>query len=121
MTVNHPPGPRRLRAALVGFGLDSDEGPRRILSGRDSFAVGGSAKTHSELAELMIRLELELERRGVGLADVHPDDLAEIACHIDSPELLEIALRLGDELEAQGVSFDEATAEELTRLCTITL
>ncbi len=76
--------------------------------------MGGSAETHAEMLETMLRLETELERLGMGLDDVHPAELADIAWRIDSPELHQIALRLNEGLEQHGRSFHESSAEELT-------
>jgi hypothetical protein len=107
-------GPRRLRAAIIGFGLDGTDLQQRLSTGDQCILVGGSADTHAEMLETMLRLESELERLGLGLADLTPDQLAETAWRIDSPELHQIALRLGEGLESHGRTFHESTAEELT-------
>ena len=120
MTMTTQPaggGPRRLRAAIIGFGLDGDDLPRRISQGDNGLLVGGSAETHAEMLEILLRLESELERRGQKLADVTPTELVEIAWRIDSPELQEIALQLQEGLERQGRAFHDLTAEELSDLC----
>ncbi|WP_435015667.1 hypothetical protein TA3x_003211 [Tundrisphaera sp. TA3] len=109
-------GPRRLRAAIIGFGLDAGDDLQRLSTGEHSVLVGGSAETHAEMLETILRLESELERRGQMLADVTPGELAEIAWRIDSPELHEIAINLGDGLAMHGWDFDRATAEQLTDL-----
>jgi hypothetical protein len=114
MTTQPEAGPRRLRAAIIGFGLDGRDNQQRLSTGDQCILVGGSADTHAEMLETMLRLESELERLGQGLADVTPDELAEIAWRIDSPELHQIALRLGEGLERRGQSFHEASAEDLT-------
>jgi hypothetical protein len=118
MTMTKQPegGPRRLRAAIIGFGLDGDDHPYRLSTGEQCLLVGGSAETHAEMLETMLRLESELERCGLRLDEVNPTALAEIAWRIDSPELHEIALRLKDGLESQGRAFEDLTAEELTDL-----
>lgn len=118
MTTNTQIGPRRLRATLIGLGLDSRGNPTRIITGQDCLVFGGSAETQSELLETLLRLECELERIGQRLGDVEPEELAEIAWRIDSPELHEIALRLGSGLESSGRRFEDANAEELTELAT---
>lgn len=109
-------GPRRLRAAIIGFGLDSQDSQQRLSTGDACLLVGGSAETHAEMLETVLRLETELDRRGQDLADVTPTELADIAWRIDSPELHEIAVRLNAGLERQGRGFHELTAEELTEL-----
>ena len=112
------PTTRRLRATIIGFGLDEDgrEGPRRIINGDRCFLVGGTEETHAEMLETMLRLDAELERLGQDLGDLPPDELAELAWRIDSPELGEIALRLDSELRRRGVAFHEMTADVLTAI-----
>src|SRR3954447_17249669 len=118
MTMTKQPdgGPRRLRAAIIGFGLDGDDNQQRLSTGEQCLLVGGSAETHAEMLETMLRLESELDRRGRQLAEMNPTELAEIAWRIDSPELHEIALRLKAGLESQGRAFEDLTADELTDL-----
>src|SRR5262249_16660487 len=109
-------GPRRLRAAIIGFGLDAPDSQQRLSTGDTCVLVGGSAETHADMLETVLRLESELDRRGQDLAEVTPSELAEIAWRIDSPGLHEIALRLKTGLERRGRTFHESTAEELTNL-----
>ncbi len=107
---------RRLKAAIIGFGLDGWDDQQRISSGDQCVLLGGSAETHAEMLETMLRLESELERRGQTLSEVEPGDLADIAWRIDSPELHAIAVRLHEGLEEMGRSFHELSAAELTDL-----
>ena len=107
-------GPRRLRAAIIGFGLDGSDDHQRLSTGDQCILLGGSAETHAEMLETMLRLESELERLGRGLADVTPAQLAEIAWRIDSPELHQIAIQLNEGLERSGRSLHDSCAEELT-------
>ncbi len=118
MTMTTQPGgaPRRLKAAIIGFGLDGRDSLRRLSTGDECVLVGGSAETHAEMLEIMLRLESELDRRNCRLGDVTPDELAEIAWRIDSPELHEIALRLAEGIDDQGRRFEDLSADELTEL-----
>src|SRR5262245_51069337 len=118
MTTTTQPGgePRRLRAAIIGFGLDGKDSHQRLSTGEQCLLVGGSAETHNEMLEIMLRLESELDRRGRMLAEVDPTELADIAWRIDSPELHAIALRLRDALHREGRRFEDVSAEELTEL-----
>ncbi|WP_422930505.1 hypothetical protein [Singulisphaera sp. PoT] len=109
-------GTRRLRAAIIGFGLDSGDDQQRLSTGETCLLVGGSAETHAEMLETVLRLESELDRLGQELGDLTPSELADIAWRIDSPELHEIAVRLETGLALQGREFHELTAEELTDL-----
>ena len=92
MTTQPGGGPRRLRAAIIGFGLDGSDSQQRLSTGDDCLVVGGSAETHAEMLETMLRLTSELERLGRRLCDIPPAELADIAWRIDSPELHEIAV-----------------------------
>ncbi len=114
--TQHAGGPRRLKAAIIGFGLDGLDSHQRLSTGDECLLLGGSAETHAEMLETMLRLESELDRRGQRLGEVNPIDLAEIAWRIDSPELHSIALRLQDALDRAGRQFEELSADELTDL-----
>jgi hypothetical protein len=116
MTTHASGNPRRLRATIIGVGLDGGDALHRLITGDDCLVVGGSAETHAELVEMLLRLQAELDRLGRRLADLAPAELMEIAWRIDSPELHRVALRLKDGLERLGRPFEEATAEELTAL-----
>ncbi len=118
MTMTTQPGgnPRRLKAAIIAFGLDGHDSHQRLSTGEECLLVGGSAETHAEMLEILLRLESELDRRGQRLGEVSPSDLAEIAWRIDSPELHEIALQLMDGLDETGRRFEELSADELTEL-----
>ena len=58
------PRPRRLRAALIGFGLDNADDQNRLTRGDQSLIFGGSAETHAEMRETALRMELELDQTG---------------------------------------------------------
>jgi hypothetical protein len=116
LTQQSSPRPRRLRAALIGLGLDNVDDQNRLTRGDQSLIVGGSAETHAELWETALRMELVLDRDGLQLGDLDPSQLAELAVMIDSPELREIAQRLQEGLERDGRAFEELTPEELTEL-----
>ena len=116
MTQQTSARPRRIRAALIGLGLDSFDDQKRLTRSDQSLVFGGSAETHAELRETILRMELELDRQGQQLGDLDPLELAELAWRIDLPELHAIALRLEDQLARQGRTFQELSAEELTAL-----
>lgn len=116
MHVHGRSGTRRLKAAIIGLGLDGPLRPLKIVQSEDCVLIGGSDSTRAEMLETMLRLESELERVGRRLGELAPDELAEIAWRIDSPELHEIAQRLQDGLSEHGRSFLEVGPEELTRM-----
>lgn len=108
--------PRRLRAAIIGLGLDGPLRPTRIIHGEECMVIGGSEQTRESLLEVMLRMEGELERMGRSLGELDPSELRALALRIDSPELESIADRLEDGLKTVGRSFGESTPEELTAL-----
>lgn len=116
MTTTPDRGPRRMKAAIIGIGLDGHEGVNRLTTSDSCLLLGGSADTHAELLETVLRLESEIERIGRPLEEVSPAELAEIAWRIDSPELHSIALRLHHGLQRRGRGFHDSSAEELSEL-----
>ena len=69
--------PRR-QAALLGLGLDNDDGHKRITTGENFAIVGGSAETHEKMTETVVKTFEELKRRRKPLVSVEPKELAEI-------------------------------------------
>jgi len=114
MTTPTPKGTVRRRAAIIGLGLDGPLQPQRIGRGADCLLIGGSEETHQALLETMLRLESELERLGVGLEELEPVELVEVAWRIDSPELIEVALRLDEGLRRRGCTIRDVPPAELT-------
>jgi hypothetical protein len=106
----------RLRAVLVGLGPDDEQAPRRVINGSQCLVLGGSADAHEEMLETLLRLESELERRGQDLGQIPPEELADIALRIDSPELHRLAVQMDESLRTRGRSFFEASAQELNEL-----
>lgn len=66
------------RAALLGVGLDNDDGHRRITTGEQFAIVGGSEETHGRMTETVVKTFEELKTRGKHLHQVEPTELADI-------------------------------------------
>ncbi len=66
------------RAALLGLGLDNDDGHKRITTGEQFAIVGGSEETHGRMTETVVKTFEELKTRGKHLHQVEPEELAEI-------------------------------------------
>lgn len=113
MTRNSNQQPRRLKAALIGIGLDGDGDQQRVTRGPDCLVVGGSSETHAEMREAMTRIELALEAMDRQLGELDPAELAELAFQVDLPELTQLAIKLDDGLEREGLEFEEVSADEL--------
>ena len=70
--------PKRGPAALIGLGLDNDDGHKRVTTGEQFAIVGGSAETHERMTETVVKTFEELKQRGKHLSEVRPVELAEI-------------------------------------------
>ncbi len=70
--------PKRGQGALLGLGLDNDDGHRRITTGEQFAIFGGSAETHERMTETVVKTFEELKQRGKRLGEVRPVELADI-------------------------------------------
>jgi hypothetical protein len=70
--------PKRGHGALLGLGLDNDDGHKRITTGEQFAILGGSAETHERMTETVVKTFEELKQRGKNLEDVRRVELAEI-------------------------------------------
>lgn len=66
------------RAALLGVGLDNDDGHKRITTGEQFAIVGGSDETHGRMTETVVKTFEELKSRHKQLHQLEPAELAEI-------------------------------------------
>lgn len=66
------------QAALLGLGLDGDDGHKRLTRGKNFVLFGGSEETHGRMQETAIKLNEQLDRIGKRLEDVHPRQLSEM-------------------------------------------
>jgi hypothetical protein len=66
------------QAALLGLGLDNDDGHKRLTTGEQFAIVGGSAETHERMTETVVKTFEALKQRGKHLSEVRPRELAEI-------------------------------------------
>ncbi len=65
-------------AALLGVGLDNDDGHKRITTGPKFAVIGGSAETHERMTETVVKTFEELKQRGKALEEVETTELKEI-------------------------------------------
>jgi hypothetical protein len=70
--------PKKRDAALLGLGLDGDDGHTRLTRGENFVLFGGSQDTHAAMQETAIKLNEHLDRRGRRLEDVSARELHEI-------------------------------------------
>jgi hypothetical protein len=69
------------RAALLGLGLDNDDGHKRITAGEKFVVLGGSQETHERLTETVVKTFEELKTRRKELEEVESTELSEIIHH----------------------------------------
>ena len=65
-------------AALLGLGLDNDDGHTRLTRGKNFVLLGGSQDTHAAMQETAIKINEQLDRRSKRLEDVSIKELREI-------------------------------------------
>ncbi|HEY1603127.1 MAG TPA: hypothetical protein VGG64_26220 [Pirellulales bacterium] len=65
-------------AALLGLGLDGDDGHTRLTRGKNFVLYGGSEETHGQMQETAVKLNERLDRLGKRLEDVPPRDLSQM-------------------------------------------
>ena len=69
---------RKKEAALLGLGLDAEDGHTRLTRGENFVLYGGSHETHARMQETAIKINEQLEQRGKRLADVSLNELRDI-------------------------------------------
>ncbi len=65
-------------AGLLGLAFDAEDGHKRITRGNNFLLAGGSEETHGLMRETIIKVNEELDSRGLNLADVSPDELRDM-------------------------------------------
>jgi hypothetical protein len=78
MSENRLPPKKRVTAALLGLAFDADDGHSRITRGQNFILAGGSEETHGIMRETILRVNEQLDERGLRLADVTADELRDL-------------------------------------------
>ena len=73
-----PNGPQPPESAILGLGLDGDDGHHRITQADDVLLLGGSADTHEQMQEAIIRVTEALGRKGKRIRDTATEELADL-------------------------------------------
>ena len=68
----------RKQAALLGLGLDNDDGHTRITRGQNFLLAGGSYETHARMQETAIKINEQLDKQGQKLEDLSPREFREV-------------------------------------------
>ena len=75
--ANQPDQPKK-NAAMLGVGLDGDDGQTRITRGDNFLLCGGSEETHEVMQETAVKINERLARDGRRLEDVSRDEFGDI-------------------------------------------
>jgi hypothetical protein len=75
--------PRKKKAppaisAILGIGLDAEDGHQRITRTEDMVLVGGSSETHGRMQETAVRFGEALESRGRRLQEIPAQEAIEM-------------------------------------------
>ena len=65
------------RAHLLGFGLDNDDGHKRITQAEEFSIVGGSQDTHERMTETVIKTFEDIKNKGETLRTIEPQHLSD--------------------------------------------
>ncbi len=65
-------------AALLGVGLDNDDGHTRLSRGKNFLLLGGSEETHAVMQETAVKINEHLDKQGQRLEDVSSAELRNI-------------------------------------------
>ncbi len=76
--MSKPPGKKKLKALILGVGLDSD-GHKRLTTGENFALVGGTQETHEQMTEKAIKINEKLKKRGKQLAEISKEEFEDIA------------------------------------------
>jgi hypothetical protein len=69
---------KKLKAGMLGLGLDSDDGHTRMTRGDNFLLLGGSHDTHQVMQETAVKINEQLSDRGKRLEDVSIPELRDI-------------------------------------------
>ena len=71
-------------SALLGLALDAKDGHKRITRGQNFLLAGGSEETHGLMRETVIKVNEQLDQRGLELSDVSVDELRDLFDEVQS-------------------------------------
>jgi hypothetical protein len=76
--TDKPATKKPVKAALLGLGLDNEDGHTRLTRGKNFLLCGGSQETHGKMQETAVKLNEHLDKKGKRLEDVSPRELCDI-------------------------------------------
>ena len=66
------------RSAVIGLGLDNEDGHKRLTRGQDFVLAGGSQETHEAMQETMTKVNEQLGKKGRQIGDASPEELRDL-------------------------------------------
>ncbi|HEX5399514.1 MAG TPA: hypothetical protein VFY06_10750 [Verrucomicrobiae bacterium] len=76
--MSNTPKKRKVKAVILGVGLDTD-GHKRLTTGPNFVLAGGTEQTHDEMTEKAIKINEKLKARGKQLEEVSHKEFDDIA------------------------------------------
>ena len=76
-------GDQKKSAALLGLGLDNDDGHTRLTNGKNFLLVGGTEETHAVMQETAVKINEHLDKGGQRLEDVSAAQLRDICSDVN--------------------------------------
>jgi hypothetical protein len=65
-------------AALIGVGLDNQDGHKRVTQGEEFLLVGGSEETHEQMQDVAIHVTESLKNKGKRLQDAEFQEVIDL-------------------------------------------
>ena len=66
------------QSALLGVGLDNNDGHKRVTKGDNFYLVGGSEETHERMTETAVKFNEKLSRRGKRMDELSPEEFRDM-------------------------------------------
>ena len=70
--------PKKEVVGLLGVGLDSTDGHKRVTRSEEFLLVGGSQETHENMQEIAIRFSESLRDKGKRLKDTSVEEVIDL-------------------------------------------
>lgn len=67
------------RSGVLGFGLDADDGHKRVTQGDDFLLLGGSHETHERMQDVVLRMRKHLKHTGRDFGDLSKKEFENLA------------------------------------------
>ena len=76
--MSHVSKKKKVKAIMLGVGLDSD-GHKRVTTGPNFALLGGTKETHDDMTEKAVKINEKLKAKGKALEEVSGEEFEDIA------------------------------------------